>query len=162
MYRLKCGRGHPCNQCVKRNRSSLCAYATAPVRQRPSKSMQSRLSHLESLVIGLMNDQPLRNGSSPPNSMPVSNSGTSLVHEVQSVNGEDSFNHSRESQSKPSGEQSPSGIETASGHIVIGMNETAYVGATHWAAILEDVNQFQLLVSLACLFLLIGLTNTLL
>jgi len=127
----------------------------------PSQSMQNRLNHLESLVIGLMNDQPLRNGSSPPNSVPLSRSGTSLMQEVQSINGGDSPNHSRESQSKLGSEQSPSGMETASGQVFLGINETAYIGATHWAAILEDVNQFRLLVSLTCVFPLIGLTNSL-
>jgi hypothetical protein len=81
------------------------------------------------------------------------------MQEVQSINGGDSPNHTRESQSKLGSEQGPSGVETTSGQVFLGINETAYIGATHWAAILEDVNQFQLLVSLACLFPLIGLTN---
>lgn len=121
--------------------------------------MQSRLSHLESLVIGMMNDQPSRNVSS--SSVAFSASETSLVQEVQPASGQESSSHSRASQPELSGTQSSSGMENAPGQVVLGMNETAYVGATHWAAILEDVNQFRLLVSLACLSPLIGLTKTL-
>jgi hypothetical protein len=107
--------------------------------------MQSRLNHLESLVIGMMNDQPSRNTSSPSNSVLFSSSGTSLVQEVQPANSQESSNHSIASHLEFSGVQSSSGMETASGQVVLGMNETAYIGATHWAAILEDVSQFRLL-----------------
>jgi len=112
-------------------------------------------------VIGLMKDQPSRNGSSPPNVAPSSSSRTSILQDAQSVNVENSSNRSRKSQPRLGIEQSPSGIESASGQVILGMNETAYVGATHWAAILEDVNHFRSLVSLACMFPLIGLTNAL-
>jgi hypothetical protein len=104
--------------------------------------MQSRLNHLESLVIGMMNDQPSRNVSFPSSSAPFSSSGTSLIQEFQPINDRTSSSHLRASLPELSGAQSTSGIETASGQVVLGMNETAYVGATHWAAILEDVNQF--------------------
>lgn len=124
--------------------------------------MQNRLKHLESLVIGMMNDQPSRNVSSPSSSVLFSNSGTSLVQEVQPVNGKELSSHSRASHSEFNGVQSSSGMETASGQVVLGMNETAYVGATHWAAILEDVSQFRLIFTLACPFTLIGLTKLLL
>jgi hypothetical protein len=122
--------------------------------------MQSRLHHLESLVIGMMNEQPSRNGSSRSGSVLFNSSETSIVQEVQSLNGQESSNHSRASQADLFGAQSASGIETASGRVVLGLKETAYVGATHWAAILEDVNQFRLLF-LWYLFPLIGLTQTL-
>lgn len=103
--------------------------------------MQSRLNHLESLVFGMMNDQPSRNLSSTSSSVPFSSSGTSLVQEVQPINGQESSKHSRASQPELNDAQSSSGMETTSGQVVLGMNETAYVGATHWAAILEDVGQ---------------------
>jgi len=102
--------------------------------------MQSRLNHLESLVIGMMNDQPLRNTSSPSNSVPLSSSGASLVQEVQPANSQEPPSHSVASHPEFSVVQSSSGMETASGQVVLGMNETAYIGATHWAAILEDVS----------------------
>lgn len=31
-------------------------------------------------------------------------------------------------------------VEVSSGKVLVGDNETTYVGATHWAAILEDVS----------------------
>jgi hypothetical protein len=124
--------------------------------------MQGRLNHLESLVIGMMNNQPSRNVSSPSNSVPFSSSGISRVQESLLVSGEESSNHSRASHPESNGVQSSLGMETASGQVVLGMNETAYVGATHWAAILEDVIQFRFYITLACLFTLTGLTKLLL
>ena len=123
--------------------------------------MQSRLNHLESLVIGMMNNKPLRNEPLPSSSVPFSVSVAPLTQEVQSVNIQESSRHSKAGQSELGAEQSPSDVKTAPGQVVLSMNETAYVGATHWAAILKDVNQSRLLVSLACLLPLIGLTNNL-
>lgn len=102
--------------------------------------MQNRLNHLEGLIIGMMNNQPLRNGPLPASPVPSSSLGASLMQEIQSTNNQESSSGSRANQPEPIAKQGPSGIETTPGQVILGMNETAYVGATHWAAILEDVS----------------------
>lgn len=125
---------------MKRNRSPLCAYVTVPVRQRPTRSMQGRLQHLEKFVINMLNEQGSRNGSSPPDSIQISSSGTSATQNVRSTNIQELRNYSTTTiNSELRDTQMASAKETLSGQIVLGMNETAYVGATHWAAILDDV-----------------------
>ncbi len=103
--------------------------------------MQSRLNHLESLVIGMMNNQPLKTGTSPPSSISLNKPEIPHVQDVQSADGLDLPSQSKESQPEPWDEQRTPEFGTASGQVVLGMNEVAYVGATHWAAILEDVSQ---------------------
>jgi hypothetical protein len=90
--------------------------------------MQNRLKHLESLVKDVMTGQspPMqhvddtvrhRNESSTMNGPKNSDVGQAPYHE------EDSITTS----------------SASSGQVLLGSNESTYVGATHWAAILEDV-----------------------
>lgn len=114
--KLKCDREKPCSQCAKRGRSSQCTFPPPAARKRPAISMQNRLKHLESLVKGAMTGQP------PPGEPVSSGSIPNLAPGLQT--------HS---------EESP--VSDASGRVVQGLetNEATYVGATHWAAILDDV-----------------------
>lgn len=59
--RLKCDRGHPCDNCAKRNQSQSCQYANPAVRNRTSQARRvtytgdiaERVRHLENLVLSL-------------------------------------------------------------------------------------------------------------
>jgi len=113
--KLKCDREKPCSQCVKKGRASMCTFMAPVTRKRPVVSMQNRLKHLESLVKGVMTSRP----SDGPNDS-ASNSHTSLPSFVSPIYNKD-------------------GVSNSSGQVVLGPNETTYVGATHWAAILDDV-----------------------
>lgn len=52
--KLKCDRGQPCTQCVKKARVELCAYAPRPEKKRPAKGMSARLRRLEGIVRGMI------------------------------------------------------------------------------------------------------------
>jgi hypothetical protein len=128
--KLKCDRKSPCSQCVRRGRISQCIFPAPVARRKPAISMQNRLKHLESLVKNAMTAQS-------------SDRGLSSVSQ-------DTLNHGNAtnfiSQSSPhispnSGADSPSLDSLASdgGQVIHGAGETTYLGATHWAAIFDDV-----------------------
>ncbi|KAK5132779.1 hypothetical protein LTR08_008664 [Meristemomyces frigidus] len=60
--KLKCNRGHPCDNCTKRGDTQSCNYATPGARKRGGVNglnvnpddMQNRIDRLESLVLNLM------------------------------------------------------------------------------------------------------------
>lgn len=62
--KLKCDRGHPCSNCVKRDGTSAssCSYAAPVSRKKNSQDasspddMQNRIDRLESLVLSLMHN----------------------------------------------------------------------------------------------------------
>lgn len=79
--------------------------------------MQNRLEHLESLVKGAMASQPSDESIDPGGEFhsPLPN----LTPQLQS--------------------HAEIGASDASGRVVLGPNDATYVGATHWAAMLDDV-----------------------
>ncbi|KAJ5619791.1 hypothetical protein N7510_003775 [Penicillium lagena] len=133
--KLKCDRERPCSQCIKKGRASICIFKPPVTRKRPTASMQNRLQHLENLVKGAMAGQP-SNGHEYPAS--------------------DSYTLSSDSASQSQGPTDISGtsVETpiynndggpnTSGQVILRPNETTYVGATHWAAMLDDIEQVKM------------------
>ena len=128
--KLKCDREKPCSQCVKKGRASICTFTAPITRKRPAVSMQNRLKHLESLVKGVMTSRP----SNGPNDS-ASNSHTSspdFVSQLQNL-----------TEIRGTFVEAPiytkDGVSNSSGQVVLGPNETTYIGATHWAAMLDDV-----------------------
>lgn len=109
--KLKCDRALPCFQCVKRGRSSNCVFPALVPSKEPIGSMKDRLKHLETLVKGAMASQ-----DGPENQ----SSSSMAVDETDSQY------------------ESPLNI-SGSGRLLQGPTDPTYVGATHWAAILDDV-----------------------
>jgi hypothetical protein len=137
--KLKCNREKPCAQCVKKGRASLCTFPPPVPRKRPAARMQNRLDHLESLVKGVMTRQPSNNvpnasGTSsnipPPDLIPQLGE-PSEIHETF-VNASICTNDT---------------VSDSSGQVVLAPTETTYVGATHWAAMLDDVGLCTFLLS---------------
>src|SRR5687767_6581040 len=52
--KLKCDRGQPCSQCLKKDRIDLCTYAPKPEKRRPAKGVAARLRRLETMVRDMM------------------------------------------------------------------------------------------------------------
>ena len=122
--KLKCDRERPCSQCVKRERAAACVFPPAVERKKPAISLQNRLKHLESLVKGAMPDTVAAELITPetkPES-PSSLDPTNAQNDVQ-------INDSSAS---------------ATDRVVSGSNAPTYVGATHWAAMLDDVSSVEL------------------
>jgi len=134
--KLKCDRNKPCSQCVKKGRASLCTFPAAVTRKKPGVSIQNRLKHLESLVKVVMTSQPSNSPNNPttsshmlsPNFVPQLQNST----EVRGTYVE-----------APTCSENV--VSNSSGQVVLGQNETTYVGATHWAAMLDDVRFYKFL-----------------
>lgn len=124
--KLKCDRQQPCSQCVRKGRASQCTFSMLAERRRPVVSLQNRLKHLESLVKDAMTAQNTATQEALSNSPDISDgSGAASrrsIHNSSSLHGQDQTNE----------QQTP-----ASGQVLLSKGQT-YVGATHWAAILED------------------------
>ncbi|KUJ06682.1 uncharacterized protein LY89DRAFT_702815 [Mollisia scopiformis] len=121
--KLKCDRKEPCSQCVKKGRESQCIFPRPAPRRKPAVSMQNRLKHLESLVKGAMSGQsPMESRSHGDESSP-------------------SINFQMDEQSRNASTTGFGAPEASSGKVLVDENETTYVGATHWAAILEDIEE---------------------
>ncbi|KAL2059930.1 hypothetical protein VTL71DRAFT_10085, partial [Oculimacula yallundae] len=128
--KLKCDRKQPCSQCIKRGKISQCTLPQQMARRKPEVSMQNRLKHLESLVKDVMGGQtPL---SAPGCMEGGSESGSSILMGSRTPS---------ESETRaPQHEEAPSMYP--SGNVMLQANEKpTYVGATHWAAILEDIEE---------------------
>jgi hypothetical protein len=105
-------------------------------------TMHKRLKHLESLVKDVMNSQqsdgphtPPRDGQEPEN----------LVARAEALGIPAEDQRSNTAGNSLSSLDKSSTIQQTTpppGQIVIGGKETQYVGATHWAAILNDVRVF--------------------
>ena len=137
--KLKCDRNQPCSQCTKKGRGSLCTFPAPAARRKPTVSMQNRLKHLESLVKDVMTSQTPAGHPTPP-------SDESRATTVGNVNSGSSSSAKLTPDLDPShGMQSSQEVVSqeepahSSGQVLLGENQTTYVGATHWAAILDDV-----------------------
>jgi hypothetical protein len=99
-------------------------------RQRPSKNMKKRLHHLESLVLNMMN-----NGS-PNESTTAPTQQVTPESESHSFGATDVLTQTQTNDTVDMTE-----TDTAFGRVILNDNETTYVGATHWAAILKDIEE---------------------
>ena len=132
--KLKCDREKPCSQCVKRGRASICSFPAPNPRKRPAVSMQNRLKHLESLVKGVMTNQSPDDRSKTPSN---SRTTASLSTDTQSQLPPTAYGAVNEHAAPI---QTNDDQSSSYGQVVLGANETTYVGATHWAAILDNVS----------------------
>jgi len=131
--KLKCDRQQPCSQCIRRGRESQCVFPV-PTRK-PVASLRNRLNHLESLVKDAMTAQ---NQGAPG---ALSDSLDTARERRSASNG--SINRPLNLNSH---DQANAQLTTVSGQVLVSKGQT-YVGATHWAAILEDVKTHSLPIS---------------
>ncbi|TVY14613.1 Fusarisetin A cluster transcription factor fsa6 [Lachnellula arida] len=134
--KLRCDRNLPCQNCIKRDLSASCTYNHVNVRRDKAtpthkssatgnpKDLQSQISHLEELVITLMN-KTNRNGNGNASledstrilqeeSRSLEDQRTEEVHDIKEA-------------------------EKSFGRINIEDDQPNYVGSTHWVAILDNI-----------------------
>ncbi|KAE9364190.1 hypothetical protein N431DRAFT_354338 [Stipitochalara longipes BDJ] len=130
--KLKCDRQKPhCSQCARKGRASLCTFLPAAQRK-PTVSMQNRLKHLESLVKGVMTGQS-------PSMEPVNGKAHHRNEILPSI----SYSVAA-APVVPDHDADLTAISSvSSGKVLLGSDESTYVGATHWAAILEDIDEMK-------------------
>jgi Fungal Zn(2)-Cys(6) binuclear cluster domain len=141
--KLKCDRNLPCLPCIKRGRAVQCTFPAPATRKKPTESMQSRLRHLESLVKDAMNSQTPASNGNVPESARLNGVVNNDVGVESKPNPGDQTQATSEMQIPfgPTQKARTKAIDAgSSGQVIQSIKETTYVGATHWAAILEDVS----------------------
>lgn len=110
-------------------------FPAAKPGRKPAVSMRKRLDHLENLVKNAMS------GESPEeDQIGSSNSPETIGRSEKSVTQNESH-EARDANSRQASDDDDAVREVwdSSGSVVRGSKDAAYVGATHWAAILDDV-----------------------
>jgi hypothetical protein len=142
--KLKCDRKSPCSFCIKRGRAEQCTFLPPTSRKKPAESMQNRLRHLEGLLKDVMTSQPPTNHSGPDYAQ-VTGMGNGNAADVEAYSGGQVPSQRLNPAAQPPTTTTNATSPTSSGQVVQGTKETTYVGATHWAAILDDVTRSHLL-----------------
>ncbi|CAK7568398.1 MAG: hypothetical protein SEPTF4163_006386 [Sporothrix epigloea] len=149
--RLKCDRGHPCSNCVKRDggSASTCSYA-APSSRRKSQNasaspddMQDRIDRLENLVLSLMHTA---NGTEVATAATAADiiSGSSAPNTVSSdsispTEAKDTGSQAQEDVDEES--DIDDGLATSLGVLKVDSDrgKSMYIGQEHWHTILSDI-----------------------
>ncbi|KAH8198286.1 hypothetical protein TruAng_007536 [Truncatella angustata] len=135
---VKCDRQQPCERCVKSGEAAFCEYAPRAARKPRSEGrhlsdsrpkheamsrpvLQVRLQKLEEMVSGLMPNAPPRDNQLTPSS-----------------SDQRADNETRSDLSSP-----PGVIGANHSGILTTERENTFVGATHWASILESINDIR-------------------
>ncbi|KAE8829100.1 hypothetical protein PTNB73_05771 [Pyrenophora teres f. teres] len=145
--KLKCNRGHPCDNCTKRGDTASCTYATPGNRKKSTASsgsstspddMQNRIDRLEGLVLSLMTNGAQSAGPA-----------AAQAAIANSLNGASSDQHFDMSISAPEsipeedvGEESEMEHVTKSiGVMKVHNNHTVFASEAHWYAILGELSE---------------------
>ncbi|KAK9777885.1 hypothetical protein SCAR479_05568 [Seiridium cardinale] len=120
--KLKCDRADPCSQCLKKGRPDACHYAPRPQKpEKPAKSMAARLRRLEGMVRGMLDEDGVPIVQPDAEEGPGEGGARSDVSAVAAQASTD-----------------------AGGQVVRGnLGATSYVGGTHFAAILQDIDELK-------------------
>lgn len=96
--------------------------------------MQNRLKHLQSLLKDVMAGQAPVGQPTPPSD----GVGDGIESNIDlALFGEGTSGHNDFTQTiNPDAKDD---LQPSTGQVLLGANQTTYVGATHWAAILDDV-----------------------
>ncbi|KAF2756628.1 hypothetical protein EJ05DRAFT_502124 [Pseudovirgaria hyperparasitica] len=143
--KLKCNRGHPCDNCTKRGDIASCAYATPGSRKKSTSSntntspddMQNRIDRLEGLVLSLMT-----NGSQSAG--PVAAAAAIAENSFGSEPGSSSLSIDVDAPEsmKEEGENDESDVEQVAksiGVMKMDNNRTIFASEAHWYAILGEI-----------------------
>ncbi|KAK5042860.1 hypothetical protein LTR84_012433 [Exophiala bonariae] len=130
--KLRCDRHQPCGACSKRGLANSCNYATSSsstpdaqrsVASRQSNSLHSRVSELESLVVMLMEGQPLASSLAPKH---LESSSLSIADVLSETWRRRKPQDDAESLADP-------------GTLKLRESGTSYVQSAHWEAILTKI-----------------------
>ncbi|KAI1051854.1 hypothetical protein LB506_003735 [Fusarium annulatum] len=126
--RLKCNRSLPCDSCIKRNKQTLCHYASNADRHdkrvEKAETVADRLKNLESLIATVAQ----RTQESNPTSSTYTNEDTiQKEHGIAGINSFQLSDHSRsEAVANSGGDSVSSGL-------------MGQVDSSHWSSILENI-----------------------
>ncbi|KAF2397555.1 hypothetical protein EJ06DRAFT_533158 [Trichodelitschia bisporula] len=146
--KLRCNRGHPCDNCTKRGDLDSCTYASPGQRKKGSPSsnssgtpdeMQNRIDRLESLVLSLMTNGSQSTGRTAANaaldcvrtSSSISGSSSNYPLDVESI---------KEEIDSPETEgDEMDHVAKAIGFMKVDNNRNIFASEAHWYSILAEI-----------------------
>ncbi|KAH7372239.1 hypothetical protein BKA66DRAFT_572363 [Pyrenochaeta sp. MPI-SDFR-AT-0127] len=152
--KLKCNRGHPCDNCSKRGDTASCGYATPGTRKKSAASagattspddMQNRIDRLEGLVLSLMTNGAQSAGPAAAQA--------AIAHSLNSATSEQQFDptamNSRMSIGAPDSipeedadeESEMENVTKSIGVMKVNNNQTIFASEAHWYAILGELSE---------------------
>lgn len=169
--KLKCDRESPCGNCLKKDRIDLCEYAPRPRKPvKPAKGMAARLRRLEGMLREMMDDDSavaamsnfgvssadlLANGGGESNKNSATDGQPSLMAMLTEAEAEGYDGTGKpiptsattsaavaNGGGEPQG-PTPTPQARGKGRVVRGQKATTYVGATHFMAMLDDIEDLK-------------------
>ncbi|RDI89805.1 hypothetical protein Vi05172_g404 [Venturia inaequalis] len=143
--KLKCNRGHPCDNCTKRGDLDSCSYASPGARKKSSTpngaagtpdEMQNRIDRLEGLVLSLMTNGSQSAGPAAA-SAAIAGAGSSMSGSSQGFPRDvDSI------QEEPEGNESEVDQVTKSiGIMKVDSGRNIFASEAHWYSILAEISE---------------------
>ncbi|KAL5416183.1 hypothetical protein PMIN03_002222 [Paraphaeosphaeria minitans] len=144
--KLKCNRGHPCDNCTKRGDTASCTYATPGNRKKSASStgsattpddMQNRIDRLEGLVLSLMTNGAQSAGPAAAQaaiaaSINGSHSSADQPYDIspESIPEEDAGDESE-----------VENVTKSIGVMKVDNNRAIFASEAHWYAILGEISE---------------------
>ncbi|KAI1269217.1 fungal-specific transcription factor domain-containing protein [Xylariaceae sp. FL1019] len=140
LRKLKCNRGLPCENCIKRNKQSLCHYAANANRANPTaskqKDMKARLNTLEKLVSSFLSGNAVVHPASGANASVRASDG------MISPSTKSSFRLDGLALTPNSEDQTDTSLVSETPHVQeTGDGQVNYIDKSHWQSILEDIQE---------------------
>ncbi|KAI5275446.1 hypothetical protein E4T47_01551 [Aureobasidium subglaciale] len=141
--KLKCNRGHPCDNCTKRGDTTSCVYASPTTRKKPGihhvptgtpDDMQNRIDRLESLVLSLMTNGSQAAGPSAAHAAITSSRSNSLGTSMSMP-----LDPHRDSIREEGEDSDINDVAQDIGIMKIDGAKAFFVPDAHWYAILSDI-----------------------
>ena len=158
--KLRCNRGSPCDQCMKRSKEAACTYLPPATKSRSAQNVKGLIKHIEQLVVDLMNSRSADNSNTTGSNNARTGSIDSSLKESPSSQTESSQTSNRDGQraerlppqvTPPYSEDNSPAVQNqhdaadlgSFGHLRISKSETSYVGSSHWATILDSISELK-------------------
>ncbi|KAF1911523.1 hypothetical protein BDU57DRAFT_92283 [Ampelomyces quisqualis] len=152
--KLKCNRGHPCDNCTKRGDTGSCTYATPGNRKKSAASagtvsspddMQNRIDRLEGLVLSLMTNGAQSAGPAAAQAaiaQSMSSASSDHHYDMGNMAGAMSTGAPESIAEEDAGHESEMEHVTKSiGVMKMHNNSTVFASEAHWFAILGELSE---------------------
>ncbi|CZT22718.1 related to transcription activator protein acu-15 [Ramularia collo-cygni] len=149
--KLKCNRGHPCDNCSKRGDTGACSYATPGSRKKGGSSgasttpddMQNRIDRLEGLVLSLMTNGGSQPGATAAAQAAISGSRSDSIGVASDLrldaNGADMI--PEESEERGEDESEVGDLSQSIGIMKMNDGKAIFASDAHWYAILGEISE---------------------
>ncbi|KAF2807022.1 uncharacterized protein BDZ99DRAFT_90074 [Mytilinidion resinicola] len=144
--KLKCNRGHPCDNCTKRGDTGSCTYATPGSRKKSSSSsgstnspddMQNRIDRLEGLVLSLMTNGAQSQGPTAAAAAIANSMNGNSMDQPYDLSAPESIKEETEDEDESEVNQ----VTKSIGVMKVDNNKAIFASEAHWYAILGEISE---------------------